>query len=492
MSRIGRAPAMRLLAAIFLFAIPAPAQEIELLSQTSDGFLELDGESALEVVGFRGELNLHLGKTGELRYAAVEIGDRSIGRPVALWAEGTTLRFLPVEGDAEKPIRLDISLPPGMRSRLELSHAAVDLAGLHEQVVVRGSRLDIIGRSLAAQVKLDLTESKVSMQSIAEDLYLEGDTIDGYFELVSGNVELAVDGGKLEFNRVNGELSGEVENVLLVMDYVQRQIRVDASGKNVSIGGCLAGAELQLTEAALDLQETKGSIVIQTDAEVAFREHDGALKVVSRGGDVRGTAVRGGALHIETSDGAIQLDGIESDTMLSGEALHVEVKNHKGGLTVNSRSSEIRVEQASKDVTVQNDHGDVEVTGADTKVRVFNTNGEVRLDGLKGAVEVKAQGPVVDVAWIGLQGLETSTVENLGGDVTIRIPGNVRVRIDGEAPRGRIDSDLEDVVISDDGRYASGLLRGGQGAAPQLKVPTIRAMSAGDLYLQSNGVASGN
>ena len=481
------------LAMLAVSAITAvSAQELELLSEESGGFLELEGESVLEVNGFRGQVNVHLGKSGELRFAAREIADNKVERSVALWVDESTLVLMPIEGDEERPLRIDVSVPPELRARINLSHAELDLAGLHDRVVVRGEKLDIIGRSLSAHVELDLTDSTVSIKSIADGLEIEGEGIDGFFQSVSGDVEIAVEGGTLEFDRVMGELTGEAEDSSLILDNVKRQIRIDASGETVSVGGCETGAELRLSGAALDMQQTKGGITVQTDAEVRFRDHDGTLKITSRGGDVYGTIAKSGALEIETSDGIVKLDGIESNTMISGDGLEIEVKNPEGELTVNSRSSTVSVEKASKSVTVQNDYGDVEVTGADAKVRVFNTNGEVRLDGLKGPVEVKAQGPSVDVVWIAHTGVEASLVENIGGDVSIRFPSNLRARFDVEAPRGLIDTDLVDVVISDDGHYASGLLRGGQGAAPQLKVPTIRAKSAGDLYIYTTSIGGGD
>ncbi len=65
-------------------------------------------------------------------------------------------------------------------------------------------------------------------------------------------------------------------------------------------------------------------------------------------------------------------------------------------------------------------------------------------------------------------------MENSRGDVRVSLPPKFRCRIDASAPHGRIQTDLEDLRVTDDGHHASGILLGGQRSAAQVKKPTIR------------------
>jgi len=68
------------------------AEDPILLAEGAGGILDLEGERRLEVVGLQGSILVRLGKEGEIRFAARSLSDRKVERPVALWADGTTLR----------------------------------------------------------------------------------------------------------------------------------------------------------------------------------------------------------------------------------------------------------------------------------------------------------------------------------------------------------------------------------------------------------------
>jgi hypothetical protein len=76
-----------------------------------------------------------------------------------------------------------------------------------------------------------------------------------------------------------------------------------------------------------------------------------------------------------------------------------------------------------------------------------------------------------------------SRIENASGDVTLHFPANGSCRIEARSNFGRIETDLADVRISDDGNVAAGML----GRATR---PTVHVVSEGDVYLMSGSAAA--
>jgi len=463
------------------------AEEPLLLSEESGGILELEGERRLEIVGVNGLIVVRQGKPGELRFAARKSDDTKTERPVALWLDGSTLRLAPAEGLEDEPLRLEVSIPAEFDTRFKVVDSTVNVSGLRGRVEVSGERLLLTIRSIEASVDLELSDSTVQLVSVTEDVDLQGDEIDGRFDNVGGLLTLNVQTGDIRVNHLRGELDADLEDAVLAGDNLMALVRVEASGGSTSLFGCRAGARLILSDTPLELRQSKGSIEIDSDAEVRFQEHEGPLTVRGSGAAVYGGKLSGGALDIETSGAEVRLEDIEGATMIRGDRLDVHVTGSKGELTVSTTSSNVQVDKAQTAVTIENDFGNVEIHEATKLVQVFSRDGEVRLDGLKGPAQVRADGPTVEVHWTAFSGTESSSVENARGDVRVSVPTNARCRIDAHAPNGRVESDIEELHISDDGHSASGLLSGGRAAAPQVKKPTIEVKAAGDLYVFAAG-----
>ena len=290
----------------------------------------------------------------------------------------------------------------------------------------------------------------------------------------------------VEFSKLRGELDADVdESEISVINTVAR-VRIKAQGGSLQLGGCKGGAELELSETPLGLYRNEGSIDVDTDAEVQFEGHNGSLSIRGMGSSVRGTQTVGGLTEIETSGAEVVLEGLEGSTMIRGADLDVRVKGSKGELMLNTTASTIVVENPEAPVVIENDFGDVRIENAAKLVKIDSRDGEVHLFGMKGPVQVTAEGAQVEVVWASLGGAEASSVENSRGDVRISLPAKFRCRIDASAPHGRIESEMEDLRVTEDGHHASGILLGGHRTAAQVKKPTIRLESGGgDVYIET-------
>ena len=333
-------------------ACAAVAQEPVLLSEESGGILELEGERRLEIVGVNGLIVVRQGKPGELRFAARKSDDPKTERPVALWLDGSALRLAPAEGMKDEPLRLEVSVSAELDTRIDVVDSTLNISGLAGRVEVSGERLVLTVRSIEAPVDLDLIDSSVQLVSVTEDVELEGVDIDGRIENVGGALTLNVETSDVRVRHLSGELDADIEDSVLAGDNLMASVRVQATGGSVSLFGCGAGARLTLSDAPLELRQTKGSIEIDTDSGVRFQEHEGPLTIRGHGATVYGVKMTAGALEIETSGAEVRLEDIEVATMIRGDGLDVQVTGSKGELTVSTTSSNVQIDKAETSVTV--------------------------------------------------------------------------------------------------------------------------------------------
>jgi hypothetical protein len=461
------------------------ASDAILLSEEAGGILELEDERRLEVSGFRGSIALRLGKLGELRFAARNLTGERVKRPVALWLDGSTLRIVPTDDAAGAPVRLEISMSSTLSARVSAVDSQIHISGLHGEVEVRGERLDLTLRTVDGSVDVEIEKGTVLIEGVAEELTLAGSELEGRVQRVTGALTVRLEDSLVESSGVQGGLDADLDETEFSLASSKGRVRVEAERGSLQLRDCRVEAELLLSETPLGLYQTEGSIEVDTDAEVVFDGHNGPLHIRGIGSAVRGARTSGGLLEIETSGAEVLLEALEGSTMIRGADLEIQVKESKGELTVTTTASTIVVESPESTVSIENDFGDIRVQDAVKLVKIDSRDGEVRLFGIKGPVDVSAEGPEVEVIWASLGGAETSSVENSRGDVRVTLPSKFRCRIDASAPHGRIEADLKDLQVTDDGHHASGILMGGHRPAAQVKKPTIRLKSGGDVYIDT-------
>jgi DUF4097 and DUF4098 domain-containing protein YvlB len=386
-------------------------------------------------------------------------------------------------------VRLEVAVAPTLETRLEISDSKIQLTGLKGTTRVRGERLELTGRMFDGSLDLDVEDSTVHVIGVSEELSVEGERLHARLENVT-YLSLTLESGEVHVNRVNGEVDADVEETGLTVDGVAGRLRLQASGGALAVAGCAGGAELELVETPLDLRLTKGTIDVETDSKVDFQGHEGALSIRSRGAPVRGSQASGGALLIETNGAEVRVEDFEASTTIRGDNLEVHASSCKGDLTVDTAYSTVVVEKAESAVSIENEFGDVEIREASQLVQVVSREGDVSIDELRGPARVSGEGPEVAVHWSGMSGNETSLIENSRGDVRVSLPTSLRCQYDLAAPHGRIETDIRDVQVSDDGHYAAGALLGGGGPTPYVKRPMIRVSSAGDLYFSEASPAA--
>jgi DUF4097 and DUF4098 domain-containing protein YvlB len=185
-----------------------------------------------------------------------------------------------------------------------------------------------------------------------------------------------------------------------------------------------------------------------------------------------------GSVAVTTDSGDVRLEKIGGTTRVEGDHLRVRLNDIQGELGVFTTSSEVHVENTSGAVDVRNDYGNISIDNAAKKVKISSRGGDVRVSGLSAGVELNADGERVEVGWAEVARDEDCLVQNASGDVWLKFPARWGGTVEAEADYGRIESQIPEVIVSDDGNRASGVVR-------RMARPRIRVKSGGDLYLKT-------
>ena len=261
-------------------------------------------------------------------------------------------------------------------------------------------------------------------------------------------------------------------------------MQASTRGGKLELDQIRRGAELRLDKTPLVLSASRGFILVETDAEVEFQQHQGKLQIDSYGAAVRGSGITG-PLTIQTDNAEVHVENLGGPTTIQGDGLDVVVREIKANLTIDVISSKVEVDQAQGLVDVKNEFGDVVIRNVTTPVQVNTRNGNVAVTEATGPLQVKADGPEVLVRWALLAREKDSLIENPGGDIRMLFPSQAACRVEARAPYGRIESRVPGVQVADDGKSASGVLR----RTPR---PTVQVVAGGDLYLSMTAQATGS
>jgi hypothetical protein len=461
----------------------AGAQEPQLLNDGAGGELELAGESRLVLSGLRGTFALRLGKEGSLVYAARQRENRREDLPVALWLEGSTLRLSRLDENDTRPVYLEIAVPPGLDVEADIDESHVNLSGLMSGVRIVGRALEVRAGGLTEAIRLRLEGGTVRMETLSSDVELEGRDFEARLKQIGGRVGITASASQIEAESLAADMFADLDDSTLVATTITGHVQVTAEGGSVRLSGVRRGAELQLGETPLSMTDVEGGVDLETEADVEFRELKSELDMVSFGGGLRGQGNAGG-VRVNTDGAAVLLEGIQGAVTVEGRDLHVQLRDMRNEVRVVAGMSSVLVEHSAAAVHVENDFGDVVMNDAAGPVTVRSRDGMVRIEDLKGSLDLIADGPEVRVGWSEI-GQGNSTVKSERGDVSVGLPARGRCRVEAIARFGRVDSDLPGVRVSDDGKFANGLLGGAD-------EPVISIDSGGAVYIgASSGPAGG-
>jgi len=454
---------------------PCLAQDAVLFEEAATGILELAGHSRLDIKGFAGTVFVRAGKKGELRYSAATRTTRRLAHPVALWLRGRTILFRPVAGQEDHELILEISISEGVRLNIDKRGGKVQVSSVLADVSVKAVESEVDIRGAGEAVSVELEGGTLRLENLAGGSTVSGEKI-AAVDLVrlTGGISLSLSESTIKASSVS-TFEIDLYTSTLEMTGSGGWISGDAVDSRMTLNSARGGGLLRLENTPLTLEQSRGSFTIETDAAFTFRGLAGTLKVTGFGGDVVGVG-HSGDVTVENRDARVSLTNIGGPVVLKGAALNVELAQLQNSVTMELVGSEVLAEGVKGGLDLRNEFGDVSVKAVEGLTKIVSSNGSVRAEELSGSAEIQAAGPEVRVGWSKLGRDRDSRIENTAGDIYVVFPSGVGAKVEAEADS--IESDLKELRIGENGRFANGLLGDAQ-------TPTVNLHAAGVLVISA-------
>ena len=478
--RLSRTVAASLLGVplVLLGASTRAADEPEaarLLHDEAGAAVAVEGQREIRIANLTGKVLLRTGKPGELRYEARAREDRKAERPVGLWLRGGSFELGALPGAPVEPLWVEMAIPPELSVEVDLDGAAVEVAGMHSNVVVRGSKLELDARGIYGRVYVDAADSTIGIDGVDGDVQVEGKTLRLKIRNVSTGATVNQSGGDLDVSDVRGGADLDVSNAVVRVKQLEEGLRLSASSGSVELQEIRKEIDLNLSDAPAVLSACDARITIESNGEVRFKNVTGIVSFAGVGASLQSAGGRG-PLEISTSGAAVTIESQNGGVKIDGDGLTVELREITGDVNVETTSSEVHIEKVSGAIAVTNDFGDVRLSGAASTARIVNLDGSVYATEIGGLLDVHGRGERVEVDWSAMAGTGQHSIVNETGDVVARLPANSRCRIEVESTNGHVESEFPTVLVTEDRRFASGVLG-------QSQEPLVQIRSGGDVLL---------
>lgn len=401
---------------------PAPAAN----SVKSIGVYALTTETSLVIRGVPGGVSVVTKPAHELRFLS-RAKDKTTGeRPVAVTFDGTTVTLTPPPDGITPEGTLRVEAPAMFSVRVEAQDGTVAVDGFAGAVAITGKRTVVRASGLTGPLQADVEGGSLSLTNLAG--------------AVTARIRAAC---ALTATNLRGTLDIDSRDATYKVQGVTGACHLEASGGSGELAALGAGGTLNLAESSLRLSGGKGDLTVTSNAPVTFSTMTGSMRFELDGGALRG----------QGNQGPVAVRSRRTDVTLEGIVGALDLDVTRGSVT------------ASR------------ITGPVTAL-IFA--GDAKLNDLQGSLQLNMDGGTASVSWTAIAGDKDSLLENKGGDISVRFPGNAIGRVSAKTRSGTITSELPTIKALPDATEASGPL--GQGTKPQI---TIEA--DGNIHLTGGG-----
>lgn len=300
------------------------------------------------------------------------------------------------------------------------------------------------------------------------------------FSRLEGDSELAVpDGSEVLVRRVDGDLDAAQLDSLLLVQRVDGDVELDG----------VAICDLVHTSGSLQAY-AGGSLRVQTvdgDAEIRDYAEQPVIGHVSgnlEATDLPGLGVRGSVggdvtlvhcgevLLVGTIGGDLHADGSVVTVRASSIGGDVHISSVRGA-TLAAIGGDLHVESVSDGLEISSVGGDATIGGAGAAVRLSNVGGDLSVEDAPGGIIARRVGGDAELDTALGAGAEYSI--RAGGDITLRVRGEVNARFVAQTSGGEIRTRLPLTVERGRRRNLVGVI--GRGDA------TVTLHSDGDISI---------
>ena len=250
---------------------------------------------------------------------------------------------------------------------------------------------------------------------------------------------------------------------ITVIDFDGRVEMKAIRGGTLSADGIRGSVTASTTAGAIQLGNIGGGVECYTGADsITINHSGGAVNCRTEGGEIR-VADAAGAVRLVSGGGNIYV-------------------GHAGGLVeAHADQGSIQVVQAGGLVIADNAQGGSIQVGSSMGVRALSAGGTVRVNGDMGPINVQTTMGNILAELAAGAALSQSLLSAASGDITVRIPSNLRITIMATSSAGgrpRIFSDFNEVQSQAQGFWRSpGLVQGAiNGGGAVLKIDDPRGV----------------
>jgi DUF4097 and DUF4098 domain-containing protein YvlB len=342
---------------------------------------------------------------------------------------------------APEKIERTFSLKAGGRLVLDLDAGGdIKITGWQKDEV---SVLVEIGGRDADEARVEFDEGKKRLEISSSCDRRHGCRLDMLFTIkVPARFDIRVDsnGGDVEIEGVDGELSGKTMGGDLELLSVAGSIDLSTMGGSVTVRGADADGEVSTMGGDILIEDVKGNLKGSTmGGKVTYRNVAGRS---GRSEDEEMTiSTLGGDITIDKTDRKVRAKTFGGDIDVGGGE----------EVNVTTMGGDINVDEAPRGAKVSTMGGDITIGSAGEYVKAKTMGGDIEVEAIDGRIDASTMGGDVDVTMTGdpTKGKRDVEISSMGGDITLTVPDGLSMEFDidlryskGKEGRYRIKSDF--------------------------------------------------
>lgn len=202
----------------------------------------------------------------------------------------------------------------------------------------------------------------------------------GLLLFVAWALTACIGGGNITAEEVVSQSFGTGAAPRVIVETFNGRIEVAGGVDGVQVSVTKRGAGFSQSEAEADLKNVEVMVTQEGDTiRVAARRSDGPLVVGNSGASIRLSVPAQASLELQTSNGAIRIDGVAGDLSLDTSNGKVEVRGGRGRLNLSTSNGSIDIEAEQAVVDAHTSNGQITFGGTLAEGRqVFDTsNGRI-------------------------------------------------------------------------------------------------------------------
>ncbi|HEV2329153.1 MAG TPA: protein kinase [Verrucomicrobiae bacterium] len=274
-----------------------------------------------------------------------------------------------------------------------------------------------------------------------------------------GDVQIATSDGNVATVRVTRKITGASRSEALQI-LKDEQVVLRQNGNEISI---TAQNPPELRQWSLFSHPN-----LEAHYEIRLpRQFD--VRVETAGGEISVSDVQGN-VHVQTAGGNMNISGIQGNVHAETAGGDINASGIQGSADVKTSGGRIICDEISGDTGAQTAGGDVRATGCKGRLNLDTTGGSITIAGFSGpGVHATTSGGSVS-ADFAAGPTEDSELKSSGGNLTVHLPDNAALQLEGRTSAGTATSDFP-VKIND--HFGNGTLSGViNGGGPVLRMET--------------------